>query len=266
MLKALFGNQNIGRIFLFLFVNERCYASQIQSLLRIPLTPIQKALIRLEKEGVIYSQLEGKTRIYQFNPSYPLRWELEALLKKTYTVLPSQEKKRYCFIHKPRLRVREERESERSQNNMLLQFWEQLGRVQQLTLFARSKEVHEQAAKMGKAEVAVTVPSASSLVFQEKGHWLIDQLPSSAFSNCFRWTLDLNASLITLEHLRFGPTHPVFLFHLTPSGPQMLESVDAHLCNQDTYLGNIVWDHKRIEFRWRIIGPNNNSELTYYYS
>lgn len=265
MLKALFGNQNVGRIFLFLFVNERCYASQIQSLLGIPLTPIQKALIRLEKEGVVFSQLEGKTRIYQFNPSYPLRWELEALLKKTYTLLPSQEKKRYCFIHKPRLRAQEERESERSQKNRLLQFWEQLGKVQHLTLTAKSREVNEQSTKMGKAEVMITTPSASSLVFQEKGHWLLDQRPSSAFSNSFCWTLDLNASLVTLEHLRYGPTHPVFLFHLKPLGPHMLESVDAHLCSQDTYLGNIEWDHKRIEFRWRIIGPNKNTELTYYY-
>ncbi len=265
MLKALFGNQNVGRIFLFLFVNERCYASQIQSLLRIPLTPIQKALIRLEKEGVIYSQLEGKTRIYQFNPSYPLRWELEGLLKKTYTLLPSQEKKGYCFIHKPRLRVQEERDSERSQKNMLLQFWEQLGKVQHLTVSAKSKEVHEQSTKMGKAEVAIAASSGCSLVFQEKGHWLLDEHPSSAFSNSFRWTLDLNSSLITLEHLRYGPTHPVFLFHFTPFGPHMLESVDAHLCNQDTYLGNIGWDRKRIEFRWRIIGPNKNTELTYYY-
>jgi hypothetical protein len=265
MLKAVFGNQNVGRILLFLFVNEKCYASQIQSLLQVPLTPIQKALIRLEKEELIYSHCEGKTRIYQFNPSHPLRFELEALLKKAYTLLPSQEKKRYCFIHKPKLRFKEEGERVRRQKNILLLFWEQLAKVKHLTLSAKSKGAHEQSTKMGKAEVVITSPSASSLVFQEKGHWLLEQLPSSAFTNSFRWTLDVNASLITLEHLRYGPTHPVFLFHFTPFGPHMLETVDAHLCNQDTYLGNIAWDHKRIEFRWRIIGPNKNDELTYYY-
>lgn len=93
MLKSLFGNRNVERILLFLFVNERCYGTQLQTLLRVPLTPIQKALLRLEKEGILQSDYEGKTRIYRFHPSCPLRWELEALLKKAYTLLPPQEKK-----------------------------------------------------------------------------------------------------------------------------------------------------------------------------
>lgn len=93
MLKSLFGNRNVERILLFLLVNEKCYGTQIQTLLRVPLTPVQKALARLEKEGVVSSRFEGKTRIYRFNPTFPLRFELETLLKKAYTLLPSQEKK-----------------------------------------------------------------------------------------------------------------------------------------------------------------------------
>jgi hypothetical protein len=33
------------------------------------------------------------------------------------------------------------------------------------------------------------------------------------FRNVFRWTL-LGPKLVRLEHLRFGPDHPVYLFEL----------------------------------------------------
>src|SRR5438445_5858663 len=100
--KGLFGNRNVERILLFLFVNEKGYAGQIQTLLGVPLTPLQKALQRLEKEGIITSHCKGKIRMYELSHSYPLSLELEMLLKKAYTLLSPQEKKRYCCVHKPR--------------------------------------------------------------------------------------------------------------------------------------------------------------------
>lgn len=266
MLKSLFGNRNVERILLFLFVNERCYGTQLQTLLRVPLTPIQKALLRLEKEGILQSDYEGKTRIYRFHPSCPLRWELEALLKKAYTLLPPQEKKRYCFIHKPKLSAEEEGKRERNRQQELLAFWERLGSIRRLSLSAKSKIKEGRSMKTGKAEVDVSTPVPSIVIFQEKGFWLLDDLPDTSFNNIFRWTLDLKDSLISLEHLRYGQNHPVFLFHLAPTHPGMLESVDSHLCGEDTYLGNIIWNLNQIQFHWRIIGPRKNDELIYLYS
>lgn len=265
MLKALFGNRNVERILLFLFVNERCYGTQLQSLLGVSLTPIQKALLRLEKEGIVSSYYEGKTRIYQLNAACPIRSELEMLLKKAYTLLPSLEKKRYCFVHKPRLRLEEEGKRERDRRSELTAFWQRLASVQELSFSVKARRSEEMTVKVGKAEVIVNSPDANTLVFQEKGYWLVDQMPASAFSSSFRWTLDLAASLITLEHLRYGATHPVFLLHLTPKEPYLLESVDAHLCAGDSYLGNIVWSQSAIHLHWRIIGPQKNDELTYRY-
>lgn len=95
MLEVLCGNKNVQKVLLFLFVNGKCYGTQLRHLLQSSLTPIQKALLRLEKGGVILSNYEGKTRLYQFNPSYPLLPELEQLLKKAYTLLPPSEKKLY---------------------------------------------------------------------------------------------------------------------------------------------------------------------------
>lgn len=266
MLKGLFGNNNVVRILLFLFVNEKCYGTQIQSALHVPLTPLQKALIRLENDGVIESHYEGKTRIYQFSPSYPLRAELEILLKKAYTLLPTNEKKIYCFIHKPRLSLQEERRRDQLRKNDLQTFFKRLKQTKHLSFSTKSRQGEEQSTKMGKAEVLITSPSPSVLIFQENGHWFQNQIPETAFSNRFRWTLDSSASLITLEHLRYGETNPVFLFHLTPTKPWTLESVDAHLCSDDTYLGNIVWNPNKISFHWRIIGPNKNQHLVYQYT
>src|SRR5689334_14503532 len=93
MLAALCGNRNIQNILLFLFVNGRCYATQLHKQLKTPLTPIQKALLRLETGGLVASYYEGKTRLYQFNAAFPLLQELEQLLKKAYTLLPPPEKK-----------------------------------------------------------------------------------------------------------------------------------------------------------------------------
>ncbi|NGX47756.1 MAG: hypothetical protein K1000chlam3_01139 [Chlamydiae bacterium] len=261
MIQALFGNRNIERILFFLFVNERCYGTQLQTLLEVPLTPIQKALFRLEKNGILESHYEGKIRIYQFNPSFPLRWELESLLKKAYTLLPSQEKKRYCFIHKQKYRAHRERNRKKE----LSAFWERLLKVQQLSLVAKSRQGEEKSIKTGKAEIFVNLPAPSILTFQEKGYWFSGEHPDTSFNNTFRWTLDLKASLITLEHLRHGANRPVFLFHLTPIKPNRLESVDAHLCGEDTYLGSVAWNPEQIAFHWRIIGPHKNDELIYHY-
>ena len=265
MLKGLFGNRNIERILLFLFVNEQCYGAQLQLLLRVPLTPIQKALLRLEKEGILHSYYEGKTRIYQINPSYPLHLELENLLKKAYTLLPSSEKKRYCFIHKPKKSAAAEGKRERNRREDLTTFWEKISSIKRLTLTRKMKKDRETTIKIGKAAVETILPASGVLIFQEKGVWLHDDFPDTGFNNTFRWTIDMNTCLITLEHLRYGESHPVFLFHLVPTGPHRLESVDAHLCLDDVYLGNIVWSDQGIDFHWRVIGPNKNEELSYQY-
>src|SRR5690242_17073043 len=98
MLQSLVGNKSVERILLALLVNEKSYATELHKWLETPLNPIQKALSRLEKGGILTSYFEGKTRIYHFNPSFPLLQELEALLKKAYSLASPLEKKRYFFL------------------------------------------------------------------------------------------------------------------------------------------------------------------------
>lgn len=260
MLRGLFGNRNVERILLFLLVNEKCYGAQIQNFLEVPLTPVQQALIRLEKEEILSSHYEGKTRVYSFNASCPFLSELENLLKKAYTLLPPQEKRKYCFIYKPALSM-----SERDRRRDQQMFWEHLSKTRQLSFSAKTRHGDEPSIRIGKAEVHVTMERPNVLVFHEKGFWVIDDFPDTRFSNVFRWTLDPHRILISLEHLRYGASRPVFLFHLAPTSPHRLESIDPHLCAEDTYMGNISWKQDRIDFHWRIIGPKKNDELIYRY-
>ncbi|MCH9634182.1 MAG: hypothetical protein S4CHLAM7_09250 [Chlamydiae bacterium] len=265
MLNVLFSNSSIERILLFLFVNEKGYGSQIQSLLKIPLTPIQNALKKLEEGGVIESYFQGNKKVFKLNTSYPLFQELESLLKKTYTLLSASDKKRYCFFHKPQLSIRNEIQRDNSQQKLLESFWKRLQKTTCLDFTARLQGFGKEDKKRGKAAVELEHSNEYQIIFREQGFWYVGDLPETAFSNCFRWTLDIKKSLVSLEHLRYGVSKPTFLFHLAPTGPKALSSVDAHLCRDDTYIGTLTWSSKEVSFDWRVIGPRKNQFLSYRY-
>lgn len=264
MLEVLVGNRTVQKILLFLFVNSKCYGTQMHRALKVPLTPIQKALNRLEKGGLITSYYEGKTRVYYFNPTYPLLSELEHLLKKAYTLLPAMEKKDH-YVAKEDYFIKSQSKP-KNKAQVLQSFWEKLNSVQTLTFYAKSKNTEEQGWKgKGRGDVVVT-KNGSELIFHEKGSWHGMEGDEVSFSNVFRWTLDRNSCLISLEHLRRGPDHPVFLFHLTPSSPHTMSSVDSHLCGGDIYFGQIHFDQHSLRLNWRVIGPKKNEEIDYCYS
>lgn len=253
MFEVLVGNKTVEKILLFLFVNGKCYGTQMHRLLQMPLTPIQNALFRLEKGGLIISYLEGKTRIYQFNPAFPLLSEVEDLLKKAYTLLPPHEKKDY-YVAKEDLKPSE------NKVETLFVFWDRLSKVSELRFKSKTREWN----RKGKGEVLVS-KDQKGLIFHERGNWLNEQGEEVNFSNVFRWSFDRSAALITLEHLRFGLDQPVFLFHLAPTSRHSLTSVDSHLCGGDTYFGKIHLDRYGLSLSWRVIGPKKNEEIEYIY-
>lgn len=259
MLEALCGNRNIQNILIFLFVNGRCYGTQLHRQLKTSLTPLQKALLRLEKGGIIVSHLEGKTRLYKFNPSYPLLTELEQLLKKTYTLLSPYEKKLHAVIHHDKTPVNENKQ-------VLFACWDRLNKVHQLSFNAKTNSRDDLGWHgKGKGEVTVMREGDSAIIFNEKGNWHGKDDQSIDFSNIFRWSIDRHAGVISLEHLRRGPNHPVFLFHLAPSTNNSLSSVDAHFCEGDVYFGQLFLDRHSLRLNWRVIGPKKNEEIDYIY-
>jgi len=254
MLDILCGSKNAQRILTFLFVNGKCYGSQLHRLLKTPLTPLQKTLMRLEKGGIIASYFEGKTRLYQFNPAFPLLTELEPLLRKSYLLLSPEEKKKYSVFKRE------------SGGQIITTVWERLKQIRHLTFHAQTRCKEGGWNGKGKGEVIITPEGDKVLIFQEKGTWRGEQGQEFDFSNVFRWTLDPKTKMIALEHLRHGWNRPIFLFHLVPSGNQSLESLDSHLCEGDTYFGRIYCDQHSLRLNWRVIGPKKNEEMDYYYS
>lgn len=260
MLEAIVGSRSVQNVLLFLFINGKCYGTQVQRQLRMALTPIQKALDRLEKGGIVMSYYEGKTRLYHFNPSYPLLSELEQLISRAYAHLPAQEKRMFCYV-KPQEGVAHEG------TKVLASFWKRLALVQNLTFVAKSKSKDESGWNgQGKGAVTISKEGDKILIFQEKGSWKDKSGNEIAFSNTFRWTLDIHAQVISLEHLRHGFDAPVFLFHLAPSGGQSLSSLDSHLCGEDAYFGQVIIDRHSLRLSWRVIGPKKNEEIQTYYT
>lgn len=95
MLEFLFGNKYIEKIFFYLLINKKCYATQLAKQFNSPLSPVQKGLEKLEYGGVLVSTLEGKTRIYQWNPRYPFLDPLIQLIQKAYGSIPEKMKEKY---------------------------------------------------------------------------------------------------------------------------------------------------------------------------
>ena len=207
------------------------------------------------------SSYEGKTRVYRFHRAFPLMNELEQMLKKIYTQLPAEEKKQYYVLHD---RPFSHQGNFQGQVGVLLRFWERLSHVSQLTVHAKSKEPQGWSG-YGSGEVLVT-KDKNSLVFNEEGLWKGRVDSDVHFSNVFRWVLDRSAAVISLEHLRRGAEHPVFLFHLAPSSSDRLSSVDSHLCEGDSYFGRVSFDRHSLWLSCRVIGPKKDEQLDYYYS
>ncbi len=95
MFEYLFGSKIIEKICFYLFVNKKCYASELKRAFRLDLFGIQNALSKLELQGLLVSFKEGKTRVYQWNPRYPLLSEFQAFIAKAYSFLPNELKEKY---------------------------------------------------------------------------------------------------------------------------------------------------------------------------
>lgn len=251
MLEALTGNKSVEKILIFLLVNGKCYGSQLHKMLKVPLTPIQKALFRLEKGGIVTSFYEGKTRVYQFNDSYLLKNELENLLKRAYSNLPSAEKKQYYFAGAI--------EHLKTKEQAILTLW---SRLQQVNYVEFKSQSHSKKTEVSRGVGSVTshYDGNSCLIFYEEG-----KRDEFDFHNTFRWNLSRLDALIGLEHLRYGINNPIFLFHLTPTSKNTFESLHSHICGEDTYFGKIKCQPHAIILTWRIIGPKKNEEIEYLY-
>lgn len=89
MFEYLFANKNVEKILMFLSLHGKANATELSRCFGSALDPIQKTLRKLEEGGLLASFLEGRTRVFQWNPRYPFLAEVQSLAKKAYRFLPS---------------------------------------------------------------------------------------------------------------------------------------------------------------------------------
>ena len=88
MIEPILGSASSERVLMFLFARDQGYAREIARFFNSDLAPIQKQLEKLENGGVLVSKLAGRTRVFSFNPRYPMLDEVRKLLEKTLQFYP----------------------------------------------------------------------------------------------------------------------------------------------------------------------------------
>src|SRR5512136_2721055 len=94
MLELLLGSINKERVLFFINARGEGYARDIARFFATDLTPVQRQLEALERGGILASRLAGRTRLYTFDPRYPLLAELTAFLARAVSFYPSEEQDR----------------------------------------------------------------------------------------------------------------------------------------------------------------------------
>ena len=103
MLDDLFGSPLRVKILQYIVECSDAYSLELTRQFKRSLFSVQSQLKKLEQSGVLVSRSVGKTRLFTFNPRYPLKAELTALLRKNLEFVSSTEiQKNYRPRKRPR--------------------------------------------------------------------------------------------------------------------------------------------------------------------
>ena len=114
-------------------------------------------------------------------------------------------------------------------------------------------------------DINVTQPNKSSIITQELGDWINKDGQKVISKNIYRWTAK-NASIIKLEHLRFGKTKPIFLVDFYNEKNNMWKSLKPHICEKDKYSAEVLISATNIKLIWHIESTKHTYNIvsTYY--
>jgi DNA-binding transcriptional ArsR family regulator len=103
MRTGLFGNSTAEKTLLYLERYQEGYALEIARAFELPVSQVQRQLLRLEASGILVSQKKGKTRIFYWNPRCYFLTEIRSVLEKILEFLPRDEQAKY-FLKRTRPR------------------------------------------------------------------------------------------------------------------------------------------------------------------
>ncbi len=95
MIESLLGNQTIEKVLLYVLNYGEGHTSGIAETFQLPKSQVRKQIIRLENGGILVGRLIGNVKMFQINPRYPLKKELEQLLEKVLSLTPKSEIEKY---------------------------------------------------------------------------------------------------------------------------------------------------------------------------
>ena len=92
VLKPILGSANSERVLIYILARGQGYAREIARFFNVDPDSVQKQLVKFEAGGVLITRPAGRTVLYEFNPRYPFRLELSALLSKALSFYPDSER------------------------------------------------------------------------------------------------------------------------------------------------------------------------------
>jgi DNA-binding transcriptional ArsR family regulator len=81
---------------------DESYPRELARLLEMPLFSVQRALGRLERDGLVAARSRGRTRVFRLNPAYFAARELEQLLSRLIAQEPELDKRSRALRRRPR--------------------------------------------------------------------------------------------------------------------------------------------------------------------
>ena len=95
MFEQLFNSRLVEKVLFYMVANDKCYASELCHAFGVPVFGFQRALTRLENQGILVSTIEGRNRLYHWNSRYPFLSDFKSFISKAYSSLPDDMKKKY---------------------------------------------------------------------------------------------------------------------------------------------------------------------------
>ncbi len=144
--------------------------------------------------------------------------------------------------------------------------WQRLKTISRIKFESQSCHANHHWRVSGSGWVAVECPHDSYITFNETGSWTADSGLSLNFSNRYRWHRAASDTVIRLQHLRHGESHPVELVEFMLQPDLSWESRSPHICNDDTYRAEITLRENDVLLEWTISGSAKSELVRCVYS
>lgn len=92
---SLFGSESATNTLLYIANYEKGYCREIAETFEVSVSMIKNQLHKFEQSGILVASEVGRARVFEFNPRYPYKKELLALLEKRLSLLSEKELKKY---------------------------------------------------------------------------------------------------------------------------------------------------------------------------